>query len=76
MARKKKKVSRRAAKWTPGEEAAAALEKARRETRKKSLLGPLQNITGHLRIRFREGLRARGHATEPAHFKVLGGRDS
>lgn len=48
-----------------------ALEKSRRETRKRSLLGPLQNITGHLRIRFREGLRARGHATEPAHFKVI-----
>ncbi len=71
MAARKKNSKRGATRWSPSEKAIAELEAARRKTRKKSLLGTLQNITGHLRIRFREGLRARGHSTEPAHFKVI-----
>jgi DNA-binding MarR family transcriptional regulator len=71
MTSRKKKSSRSSANWTPGAKAAATLEKARRDVQKRSLLGTLQNITGHLRIRFREGLRVRGHETEPAHFKVI-----
>lgn len=43
----------------------------RRAARHKSLLHPLSRLAADFRDRIRAGLRARGHALQPAHASVL-----
>jgi DNA-binding MarR family transcriptional regulator len=43
----------------------------RRAARQKSLLHPLSRLAGDFRDRIRAGLRARGHALQPAHASIL-----
>ena len=53
------------------ERAADPRDEARRATRRRSLLLPLQRLASDFRHRVRTGLLARGHTIQPAHANVI-----
>jgi len=54
-----------------GLNSAGALEDARKQARRKSLMHPLNAIATDFRDRVRQGLRDKGHCLQPAHSSVI-----